>query len=210
MALSGKNNGAGMALMADVTDDVQQDLCLSEKQHGIGAMQNLVLRWILASLCYVSHKNDKAEFLWAPYNFIIGGKPISKAALVFWGLSKGVDISVYEQLIEALLQRAKAYSRQDSPAGAQFAFVTALLALSCCVTTGFNRTTSGTEILTRIRSFLKTYWATKAEWDWIIKHAQVTRHDFVGLLSVLLTHTHLTPRRKIAAVMPRQYVKKVA
>jgi hypothetical protein len=210
MAKRNTKSPAGRALMAEVTDNVHQDLCSSEKQHGIDAIQNMVLRWILACLYYVSHKNDKAQAVWARYNFIIGGKPVSKAALVFWGLSKGVDLSVYEQLIEAILQRAQAYSRQDSPASVQFAFVMALLALSCCVTTGLNRAPSGTEILTRIRFFLKPYWATKIEWDWIVKHAHVTRHDFVDTLSVLLTHARFAPRRKITAVMPRRYVRKAA
>lgn len=210
MATSDTRSAAGRALMADITNDIRQDLYLSEKQYGIDAIKNLPLRWILACLYYASHENKKAEYLWARYNFIIGGKPVSKAALVFWGLSKGVDASVYEQLTEAIFQHAKAHRKKDTSVDLQFAFVMALVALSCCTTTGLHRTPPGAEILTRLRFFLKPYLAPKIEWQWIVDHSDLCRNDFVGLLSVLLTQSRLVPRRKITTLMPRQYVRKAA
>lgn len=212
MAKFAGGNRAGKALMSKIITMIHQDLRSTEKQQRVDAMQKLVLRWIVACIYYVSRKHDQAESLWVGHSCLIiaGGKPVSKTALVFWGLSKGVDLSVYEPFIEALLQRAKAYSRQDGPDGIQFGFVMALVALSCCVTTGLHRTPSGSKILARIRIFLKPCWATKIDWNWIIGHAHVTRHDFVGVVSTLLTHTYFKPQCKMKAVMPRDYGRKAA
>ena len=45
----------------------------------------------------------------------------------------------------------------------------------------------------RLRLFLKSCGIGGDEWDWTVKHAHLTRYDFVGLLSILLHHTGLAP-----------------
>jgi hypothetical protein len=177
-----------MAVLADVIDDVRQELCFSERQHGQASMKAEVLRLILACMYYVSKDYEKAESLLVEHNATVKEKPVSNAALIFWGLSKGIDLYPYEPLIESLLQRAAAYRNEDNPLSHQWGFVMALIALSCCITTGSYRTIFGAQVLTRLRFFFRPYRVGKDEWEWIVKHAHLSRNDFVDLLSAFLSH----------------------
>jgi hypothetical protein len=202
-----------MAALADVIDDVRQDFYFSEEQHGQAAMEKFWFMLILASMYYVSEDYEKAEPLLVRYVATAKESPVSNPAEVFCGLSllvetymnlnriseaialikegkslcKGIEFFANDPLIEALLQRAAAYKSEGNPQSRQWGFVVGLTALSYCMSTGSYRTSAGAQVLDRLRFFFRSYGIDTQEWEWIVKHAHLSRHDFVGLLSSLFS-----------------------
>ncbi len=203
----------GITALADVIDDVRQDLYFSEEQHGQAAMDTSELILILSSMYYISEDYEKAEPLLVRYVAAAKENPVSNAAEVFCGVSllfetyrnlnrisealarikerkslcKTTGLSANDPLIESLLQRAATYKSERSPRSRQLAFVVGVTALSYSISTESHRTPSSVQVLDRLRFFFRSYGIDTQEWGAIVKHAHLSRHDFVGLLSALFS-----------------------
>ncbi len=217
----------GMTALADVIDDVRQDFYFSEERHGQAAMETSGLIPVLAAMYYVSEDYKKAEPLLVRFVAEAKQNPVSNAAEVFSGLSllvetymnlsriseaialikegnslcKTIELSANDPLIEALLQRATAYKSEGNPQSRQWGFVVGLAALSYCISTGSYMMSSGAQVLDRLRFFFRSYGIDTQEWEWIVKHAHMSRHVFFGLLSPLFSQyacgkAHWGMRRK--------------
>jgi hypothetical protein len=103
-------------------------------------------------------------------------------------------MSAPDPLLEALLQRAIALEAKGDMESRQRGFVVALLTLSWYVSHGFERSRADAPVQGQLRILAKSCGLGDEEWEWTVKHAHLTRYDFVGLLSILLHHTGLAPR----------------
>ena len=108
-------------------------------------------------------------------------------------ISKKIDACACDPIVEALFRRAVAYKVKTDRSSRQRGFVAALMALSLCITRGWHRGSRGAQILDDLRVIFTSYGIGKEDWEWVVKHAHLTKYDFIGLLSILLHHTGLTP-----------------
>jgi hypothetical protein len=109
-------------------------------------------------------------------------------------LAKGIDPSAPDLLLEELLEEATALEAKGDLTSRQRGVVIALMALCWSISHGVQRTPFGSDFLERLRVFFHSYGIRGDEWEWTVKHAHLTRYDFVGLLSILLHHTGLAFR----------------
>lgn len=109
-------------------------------------------------------------------------------------IAKEIDPSANDPLIESFLEQAIGLEAKKDPKSRQRGFVTALMALCWSISHGYQRTPAGVHLIDRVRLFFDSYGISGKEWEWTVKHAHLTRYDFVGLLSILLHHTGLAPR----------------
>jgi len=108
-------------------------------------------------------------------------------------IARNIDMSAADPLLEALLQRAIALEAKGDIKSRQRGFVAALLTLSWYVSHGFERSRADVHVKDQLRLLFESYGISGTEWDWTVKHAHLTRYDFVGLLSILLQQTGLAP-----------------
>jgi hypothetical protein len=108
-------------------------------------------------------------------------------------IAKKTDASKKDAFLEVLVQQAIALENEGEPKIRQRGFVVALLTLSWYVSHGFQRSSADAPVQDRLRLLFESYGIRGEEWEWTVKHAHLTRYDFVGLLSILLHHTGLAP-----------------
>jgi hypothetical protein len=109
-------------------------------------------------------------------------------------IARNIDMSAPDPLLEALLQRAIALEAEEDMKSRQRGFVVALLTLSWYVSHGFERSRADAHVKDQLRILFETYGIRGDEWEWTVKHSHLTKYDFVGLLSILLHNTGLSPR----------------
>ena len=214
-----KRSAAGMAATADVIDHLSQDLHLAEKQYGRESLEAAEPLLILGVAHYIIEDYEKAEPTFVRYIEIVKAKlgpntleafhSLGTLAEIYFflnrfpeafglineskSISKKIDPCAYDPMLEALFRRAEAYKGKTDLSSRQRGFVVALMALSWCITRGWHRGSGGAQILDGLRVIFTSYGMGKEDWEWVVKHAHLTKYDFVGLLSILLHHTGLAP-----------------
>lgn len=218
-----------MAATADMIDYLSQDLHLAEEQCGPASLEAGEALLRLGVAHYIVEDYEEAEPTFVRYIEIVKAKlgPNSWEALHGLGtlgevymflnripeafvlineaksISKKINPCAYDPMVEALFRRAGACKEITDLRSRQRGFVEALIALSWCITRGWHRSSGAAQILDGLGVIFASYGMGKEDWEWVVKHAHLTRYDFVGLLSVLLTHMPLTPEPVATAVRAR-------
>jgi hypothetical protein len=214
-----RRSSAGMAVRTDAISGIYQDLRQAEKQYGRASLETAEPLLILGSAHYILEDYGPAEGMFVRYIEIVKAKLGSNTLEAFHGLgtlaeiyfflnrfpeasclnneaksiSKKIDPCAYDPMVEALFRRAEAHKGKTDLESRQRGFLVALMALSLCITRGWHRGSGGAQILDGLRAILTSYGIDEEEWEWVVKHAHLTKYDFVGLLSILLHHTGLAP-----------------
>jgi hypothetical protein len=115
-----------------------------------------------------------------------------------------IDSSAKDPLLEGFFQLALSLETNGDSSRVQQGFAAALMALCWCMTYGFQRISSGAQLLERLRSFFRSYGIGDEEWEGVVKHAHLTKYDFVGLLSMLLHHTGLAQSHLMESLARRK------
>ena len=124
-------------------------------------------------------------------------------------ISRRIDSTAKDPLLEAFLQLAWSLEADRDSESRLRGFAAALMTLCWCITYGLHRSSYGFQMLEQLRVHFKSYGIGQVEWEWVVKHAHLTKYDFLGLLSILLTHTHLAPEPVVAVVRARRRERKV-
>jgi hypothetical protein len=216
-----KRTYVGIAVMTDAINHVRPDVNRAAKQYGRESLESGERLLVPGSLYYVTEDYENAEPLLVRYVAIAKNKFGTDSMETFRGLwllsdiyaslnriievmevgaeakaiSTKIDPSADDPVSEALFRRAVAEKDTNDLQGRQRALVMALTALSLSVTGGLHRSPWGQKMLERLGVFFKSYGIGDEEWEWVVKHAHLTRYDFVGLLSILLHHTGFAPAR---------------
>ena len=215
--------------MNDVIDDIRQDLHQAEKQYGRESLEAAEPLLSLGGAHYILEDYEKAEGKFVRYIQIVKAKlgPDTLEALHGLGtlaeiysylnrfpeafglnneaksISKKIDPLACDPMLEALFRRATAYKGKTDLRSRQVGFVVALMALSWCITSGWHGGSRAAQILDGLRVIFASYGMGKEDWEWVVKHAHLTKYDFVGLLSILLHHTGLAPEPVVTMVKAR-------
>jgi hypothetical protein len=229
-----RRSPAGMTVMPDTIDHLSQDLHLTEEQYGRESLEAAEPLLILAVAHYIIDDYEKAEGMFIRYIEIVKAKLGPNTLETFHSLgtlaemyfflnrfpeaiglnneaksiSKKIDPCAYDPMLEALFRRAGAYKEKTDLSSRQRRFVLALMALSWCITRGWHRGSEGAQILDGLRVIFTSYGIDKEDWEWVVKHAHLTRYDFIGLLSILLHHTGLTPEPVLTVVRATRGMRK--
>ncbi|MGB6066337.1 MAG: tetratricopeptide repeat protein [Desulfomonilaceae bacterium] len=230
-----KRSPAGMAVMTDAIDHLSQDWHLTEEQCGQESLEAADPLLILAVAYYIIEDYEKAEGMFIRHIEIVKAKlgpntleafhSLGTLAEIYFflnrfpeanglineakSISKKIDPCAYDPMLEALLRRAGAYKEKTDLRSRQRGFVAALVALSWCITRGWHRGSGGAQILDDLRVIFTSYGMEKEDWEWVVKHAHLTKYDFIGLLSILLHNTGLRPEPVVTAVRARRRGSKV-
>lgn len=228
-ALLSKRSPAGMAVKKDTIEHVCQSLKSAEKHHARNDSETLRLSLILGAMYRVVEDHEEAIALLTRYVAAAKKQQAPNVAEMRWAvsllaecyfelgripeglqvisegrsLSGKIDSSAKDPLLEGFLQLALRLETKGDTARVRKAFAAALMGLCLCITCGFHRTSSGSQVLERLHSSFKSYGLGDEEWVWAVKHAHLTKYDFVGLLSFLLQHTDPAPS-PLAPMMRRR------
>jgi len=224
-----KRTPQGTAVVADSLRQVRQRINRAEKHHGPNSSEVLRTCLILAAMycgiedyekaepllkrCLEAAKQKPAlnqrEMLWAASllgeaYFKLGRIPeallVTAEAKPF---SRGIDLSANDPLLEAFLELAQSIGADGDFEGRLHGFSAALMTLCWCVTHGLHRSRIDAPLVERLRVLFESYGIGDEQWEWMVKHAHLTRYDFVGLVSILLHHTGLVPAQ-LASGIPRK------
>ena len=108
-------------------------------------------------------------------------------------ISRILDHSAPDMMFEALWKLALSFEADHDAESRQRGFVAALMALCWFVTRGLNRSRADAHRQEDLRLHFSLDGIVLDEWRWLIKHAHLTRYDFVGLLSIVLHNADLSP-----------------
>lgn len=215
-----RRSPTGMAVMTGAIDRVHIDVQEAEKQFGQESLEVAEPLLILACANYALEDYKKAEDMFVRYIAIVKAKLGPQTLEVFHSLatlahvyfqlsrlpeafdlnneaksiSKTLDPCAYDPMLKALVRRAEGYEGKTDLRSRQRRFVSALLALSWCISHGGHRGSGGAKILDGLREIFASHGLDEKDWEWTLKHAHLTKYDFLGLLSILLRHTGLAPR----------------
>lgn len=215
-----KRTSAALAVMRDAIDHARKDLQRAEKQHGQAAKETAEPVLVLGFLYYLIGEYEKAEPLLLQYVALAKEHFGQNTRETLEGL--GILFEIYVELnrmgdvarigneanavsrkmhawphpplVEALLLRAELGQNENKPGSRERGFAFAIMSLCWSVFGGFDRNPDSPPVMDRLRLFLRSYTIGQEEWEWIVKHARLNRHDFVGILSILLYHAGLEPR----------------
>ncbi len=191
----------------------------AEKKYGRESVEAAEALLILGSAHYVLEDYKRAESIFVRYTKIVKAKLGPHTLEVFHGLetlaeiyfllhrypeavglndeaksiSKKIDPCADDPILEALVSQAGAYKTKTDLTSRQLGFVVPLMAVSWCITRGWHRGSAGVQTLNDLRVFCTSYGIDKDGWEWVAKHAHLTRYDFVGFLSILIHHKRLAP-----------------
>jgi hypothetical protein len=212
-----RRTSSGTEAMKNAIEHVRRDLRRAEKRYGWKSLEASEPLLLLGALNYVAKDYARAEPLVARYVAIAQKKVPSNPADTFWGLTLLSDIyadlnrfakcleagakakllsyrpdpSAVDTLSEILVKRVFACSDENTTEGHRRTFIFGLVALCWCVTHGFHRCAAGTKVMNKLVPVFESYGIDHEQWEWVVKHAHLTKYDFVGLLSILLRHTGL-------------------
>jgi hypothetical protein len=220
----------GVAVMEDTTEHLRQGFNRVEEQYGRHNPETWEARLILAVMHSAAEDYEKVESLLAGYWIAAKGKQGANPRELSWAhallfetyfklnripeamrisnearsLPKEIDPSASDPLLEAFLRRTMVLEAMGDLKSRQRRFVAALMTLCWYVSHGFHRSTADSHVRDQLQVLFKSYGVGDEEWEWTVKHAHLTRYDFVGLLSILLHHTGLAPR-PLRVVARRRY-----
>ena len=108
-------------------------------------------------------------------------------------ISRTLDHSAPDMMFEALWQLALSLEAKCDAESRQQGLAVALMALCWFVTRGLNRSRADAHRQEDLRLHFSIFGIVLDEWNWLVKHAHLTRYDFVGLLSIVLGNANLSP-----------------
>lgn len=108
-------------------------------------------------------------------------------------LSRAIDPSAPDPVFEALWHLAMSFEAKGDTENRQRGVAIALMALCWSITRGLYRTQWGAQALDYLRLHFSSYGIVLDEWNWLVKHAHLTKYDFIGLLSIVLYNADLSP-----------------
>jgi hypothetical protein len=220
-SFTSKRTSDGLAAKDRTTVYLRDSLQELDKRCGRHSGEAWKVRVILAAIHCAAGDYEPVVQLITPYVLVEKGKDGTNPMWMFWALSllfeayvnlnripeavrissegrsiaKKTDASAKDPLLEALVQRAMALEADRESESRQCGFVVALLTLCWYVSHGFEGLRANAYVKDQLRSLFEAYGIRRGdEWEWTVKHAHLTRYDFVGLLSILLHHTGLAPR----------------
>jgi hypothetical protein len=225
-----KRSAVGTAVMTDAIDHVRQGLHLTEEQYGRESLEAAEPLLILAVGYYIIEDYEKAEPTFIRYIEIVKAKlgpntleafhSLGTLAEIYFflncfpeaiglnneakSISKKINPCADDPMLEALLRQAATYKGKTDLRSRQRGFVVALMALSLCITRGWHRGSRGAQIVDGLRVIFTSYGMDREDGEWLVKHAHLTKYDFVCLLSILLHHTGLAPEPVATAVRARR------
>jgi hypothetical protein len=208
-----------MAVTTDTIRHLERGVREAGKRYCLESLEAAEPLLILGAAHYIVEDYGKAEGMFVRYSEIVKTKLGPNTLEAFHGLgtlaeiyfflhrfqdacdlnneaksiSKKIDPCADDPMLEALFRGTDAYKGKTDLKSHQRGFVMALMALSLCITRGWHRGSGGAQIVDGLRVFFDSYGIHGDEWQWTVRHAHLTRHDFVGLLSILLHHTGLAP-----------------
>lgn len=209
-----KRTPQGEAVKKDTIQQLLQHSRGLEKRYGRYSPEAWEARVMLAAMYCATEDYEKVEPLLIGYIAAEKGKEGPNPAWMFWArsllvdayfnlnriseairisdqgrsMAKQMDPSATDPLLEMLFQQAMALEAGGDLKGRQGGFVVALMSLCWSVSHGCQRTPFGSALLERLRLFFDSYGIHGDEWKWTVKHAHLTKYNFVGLLSILLDH----------------------
>jgi hypothetical protein len=218
----------GIAVMEDTMEHLSHSFHRAGKQYGQHSPEAWKVRVILAVIYSAAGDYEHVVSLLGGYVRVEKGKSELKPMWMVWAgdllveayfnlgriddvmrimeqgksLARRIDPSAADPLLEALLEQAMALEAEGNLKRRERGFVVALLTLSWYVSHGFERSRADDHVKDQLRSLFDAYRISGDEWEWTVKHAHLTRYDFVGLLSSLPPHTGLAP--KPLTVVPKR------
>ncbi len=108
-------------------------------------------------------------------------------------LSGAFDPSAPNLVFELLWQLALSFDHKGDPESRKQGLAVALMALCWYVTRGLNRSQADAHGQEDLRLLFSTYGIVLNEWNWLVKHAHLTKYDFIGLLSIVLANADTSP-----------------
>jgi tetratricopeptide (TPR) repeat protein len=215
-----KRTSAALAVMRDAIDHARKDLQRAEKQYGQAAKETAKPVLVLGFLYYLIGEYEKAEplllehvamakehfgentretleglgLLFQIYVELNRMGDVDRIANEANAVSRNLHAWPHPPLVEALLLRAERGQNENEMGSRQRGFALAVMSLCWSIFGAFDKNPDSPPVMDRLRLFLKSYTIGQEEWEWIVKHARLNRHDFVGMLSILLHHTGLAPR----------------
>ena len=218
-SFTSKRTPNGEAAISDTAEHFHQRLYSLEKHYGRHSPESRDSRLILATIHTVAENYGKVESLLAGHLAVFKENPEANPMRMFWALSllfeayanlnripeamriseegksiaKKTDASVKDPFLEALVQQAIALEAEGDFVNRRRGFVVALLTLSWYVSHGFDRSHADDHVRDQLQLLFTSYGLDDEQWEWTVKHAHLTKYDFVGLLSILLNQTGLPP-----------------
>jgi hypothetical protein len=203
---------AGREAIHDLIDQVAQGLNQTAKTHGEDSLEAAQQRLILASVHFLMEQYGEALPLVQSYvttyktnlgptaeELICGLGLLSNTLMVLdrpeealstvgevGALVSRVGRSGRDPLLSGLRKLAEKYQSAADPASLQRAFILALMALSWCVTVSERGNPVYEGYLPHIRALFDDFRFRVDTWEWLLRRAELTHNDFVGLVSVLI------------------------
>lgn len=214
-----KRTSEGVVVKEDTIEYLRQCSVQAEEQHGRYSTESRMARLILAAMHCATEDYEGVEPLLAGHVAVQKGKDGANPMWMFWALAllfeayanlnripeamqiskegrsiaKQTDASAKDPFLEALVHQAIALEAEADSKRRQHGFAVALLTLSWFVSHGFERSRGNAHVPGQLQAPFKSYGLGDEDWKWAVKHAHLTKYDFVGLLSILLHHTGLAP-----------------
>lgn len=208
-----------MAVKKDAIEHVCQSLKSAEKNCGQNGRETLGVFLALGAMYCVTDDYEEAEPLLKRYIATAKRYVPQNANGLFWAsvllaeayfsmsrieeamivssqakpLSKAVDPSAPDPVFESLWHLALSFEPERKPESRQQELVVALMALCWFVTRGLARSRAGAHAQEDLRLHFSSYGIVLDEWNWLVKHAHLTKYDFVGLLSIVLQNADISP-----------------
>ena len=215
-----RRHPAATAVMMEVIDHCRRSVTKADKKHGRQGVRTLQASLTLAAMYYVAGEHEKAEPLLKGYLSAAKRKPaldpretawaISILAEVYFRMDRPLDamlitneakpmcgsmnLSRNDPLLNALLDLTFSLGAGKDPESRLRGFAAALVTPCWCVSYGLHRTSADAQSMSKLHSFFASYGIDDEMWEWAVKHANLTRYDFLGLLSVLLHSSGLLSR----------------
>ncbi len=207
------------AVMMEVIDHCRGSVTRTEKKHGRDGLKTLQALLILAAMYHVLENYEKAEPLLKGHLSAAKRKSVPDSRETVWAstmlaeayfktnrigdamlitkearaLCGSVDPNRKDPLLSALLQLALSLGAGQDSESRMRGLAAALVALCWCVSHGIHRAPADAQSLESLRHIFGSYGIEHETWEWALKHANLTKYDFLGLLSVLLHGSGLLP-----------------
>jgi hypothetical protein len=216
-----KRTSEGVAVKEDTIEYLRQCSVQAEELHGRYSTESRMARLILAAMHCATEDYESVERLLTGHVAAQKGRDGANPMWMFWALAllfeayanlnripeamqiskegrsiaKQTDASAKDPFLEALVHQAIALEAEADSKSRQHGFAVALLTLSWYVSHGFERSRGNAHVPGQLQALFKSYGLGDEDWKWAVKHAHLTKYDFVGLLSILLHHAGQAPAR---------------
>jgi hypothetical protein len=209
----------GVTVMVDAIDHARKNLQRAEKRYGRNGSETLGVCLTLAAMYCVAEDHEKAEPLLKECIASAKNNLPQNATVFFWAsgllaeayfamhriaeammvssqmkpLSRAVNPSAPDPVFESLWHLALSFETERKLESRQQGLVVALMALCWFVSRGLDRRRADAPAQEDLRLHFSSYGIVLDEWNWLIKHAHLTKYDFVGLLSIVLGTADTSP-----------------